>query len=99
MEAGKGTFIPAKIDMNLGSMVQTTPFQTEGPFYPVVDFFDYGNDLTQPYVATDEATENEIGGSTIGNSNSKDKGSSSSKIGFVSTIVAAALGFVSYALF
>jgi protocatechuate 3,4-dioxygenase beta subunit len=35
------------IDLNLGGTLATTPSQTEGPFYPVVDFFQMGNDLTR----------------------------------------------------
>ncbi|KAG7368416.1 intradiol ring-cleavage dioxygenase [Nitzschia inconspicua] len=41
------------IDMNLGGTMETTPAQTEGPFYPVVDFFHLGNDLTQPIITSD----------------------------------------------
>jgi len=32
--------------MNLGGNATLTPWQQEGPFYPVVPFFDSGNDLT-----------------------------------------------------
>eukprot|EP00539_Tryblionella_compressa_P012223 CAMPEP_0178818484 /NCGR_PEP_ID=MMETSP0746-20121128/2457_1 /TAXON_ID=913974 /ORGANISM="Nitzschia punctata, Strain CCMP561" /LENGTH=474 /DNA_ID=CAMNT_0020479673 /DNA_START=36 /DNA_END=1460 /DNA_ORIENTATION=- len=34
------------IDMGYDGWEERTPWQTEGPFYPVVDFFDVGNDLT-----------------------------------------------------
>jgi protocatechuate 3,4-dioxygenase beta subunit len=34
------------VDMNLGGNTTLTPSQQEGPFYPVVDFFDVGSDLT-----------------------------------------------------
>jgi protocatechuate 3,4-dioxygenase beta subunit len=36
------------VDLDLGGTLATTPPQTEGPFYPVVDFFHMGNDLTRP---------------------------------------------------
>lgn len=34
------------VNMNLGGLEKLTPVQTEGPFYPIVDFFDVGNDMT-----------------------------------------------------
>jgi protocatechuate 3,4-dioxygenase beta subunit len=42
------TFKTIVVDLNLGGAFQTTPRQTEGPFYPIVDFFDVGYDLTRP---------------------------------------------------
>lgn len=41
------------------ALLSATPFQAEGPFYPVVDFFDVDNDLTS--VATSDAVETEGG--------------------------------------
>jgi len=38
-----------------GSSGSATPSQAEGPFYPVVDFFDIGSDLTK--VATDDVPD------------------------------------------
>ncbi|KAL3915545.1 MAG: hypothetical protein SGILL_005601 [Bacillariaceae sp.] len=35
------------IDMGRGGSQKTTPSQTEGPYYPVVRFFDMGSDLTE----------------------------------------------------
>jgi protocatechuate 3,4-dioxygenase beta subunit len=54
------------VDMNLGGTVGTTPSQMEGPFYPVVDFFDAGNDLTRPATTTTSTTDatTEIANST-----------------------------------
>ena len=34
------------VNMNKGGLDKLTPAQTEGPFYPVVNFFDVGNDMT-----------------------------------------------------
>ena len=34
------------VDMGLNGNTTLTPSQQEGPFYPLVDFFDVGNDLT-----------------------------------------------------
>lgn len=36
--------------------LRATPRQAEGPFYPVVDFFDFGNDMTIPYTVAAETT-------------------------------------------
>jgi protocatechuate 3,4-dioxygenase beta subunit len=34
------------VNMNKGGLDKFTPVQTEGPFYPLVNFFDVGNDMT-----------------------------------------------------
>jgi hypothetical protein len=34
------------VDMGQGGTFKRTPPQTEGPFYPVIDFFEVGSDLT-----------------------------------------------------
>ena len=41
------TFKTVVIDLGKGGDWRRTPHQTEGPYYPVVDFMEMGNDLTQ----------------------------------------------------
>jgi hypothetical protein len=38
------------VNMNLNGTLPFTPFQQEGPFYPVINFFDMGSDLTKPMI-------------------------------------------------
>jgi protocatechuate 3,4-dioxygenase beta subunit len=61
---GNSSFYATKkvvVDMNKGGWDKLTPVQTEGPFYPLVNFFDVGNDMTagllnRSYGGTDEPT-------------------------------------------
>ncbi|KAL7517324.1 hypothetical protein ACHAWX_005493 [Stephanocyclus meneghinianus] len=45
------------VDMKLGGNGPFTPQDMEGPFYPVVDFFNFDNDLTNASVTSDAILE------------------------------------------
>jgi len=45
------------VNMNMGGYEKLTPTQMEGPFYPLVDFFEIGNDMTTGLLERFCATE------------------------------------------
>lgn len=64
-ETDRSSFFSANktivVNMNKGGNEKLTPTQAEGPFYPLVDFFEIGNDMTvgmphEFYQTTDEPT-------------------------------------------
>mmetsp|Transcript_2975 Transcript_2975/g.3360 ORF Transcript_2975/g.3360 Transcript_2975/m.3360 type:complete len:468 (-) Transcript_2975:250-1653(-) len=57
------------VNMGMGGFEKLTPYQQEGPFYPVVNFFDVGNDMTmgllsQLYGGTESPSDKLTDGST-----------------------------------
>jgi len=67
-EENDGTFVANKtivLDFGLGGSEPITPSQTEGPFYPVVDFFNFDSDLTVVRLGNQTGTTTEGDDDTV----------------------------------